>query len=133
VAQPDSLAALRIPTVRRFAVGRIVSVLGAQMLSVAIGWQLYDRTGSAWSLGLVGLVQIVPVVLLALPAGQAADKYPRRFLAMGAHGVLAICATSLALVTHLARDGALVVDPADEITGAMLVVHGGKVVAHPLT
>ena len=101
MAQPDSLAALRIPTVRRFAVGRIVSVLGAQMLSVAIGWQLYDRTGSAWSLGLVGLVQIVPVVLLALPAGQAADKYPRRFLAMGAHGVLAICATSLALVTHL--------------------------------
>jgi len=87
--------------VRRFALGRIVSVLGAQMLSVAIGWQLYDRTGSAWSLGLVGLVQIVPVVLLALPAGQAADKYPRKLMAMGAHGVLALCAAGLALVTHL--------------------------------
>lgn len=101
MAQPDSLAALRIPEVRRFALGRIVSVLGAQMLSVAIGWQLYDRTGSAWSLGLVGLVQIVPVVLLALPAGQAADKYPRKLMAMGAHAVLALCAAGLALVTHL--------------------------------
>jgi NAD(P) transhydrogenase subunit alpha len=37
----------------------------------------------------------------------------------------------LALITHLARDSALVIDPADEITGAMLVVHGGKVVVHP--
>ncbi|HEY2029259.1 MAG TPA: MFS transporter [Myxococcales bacterium] len=95
----DSLAALRIPEVRRFALGRIVSVLGAQMLSVAIGWQLYDRTGSAWSLGLVGLVQIVPVVLLALPAGQAADKYPRKWMAMGALTLLALSAAGLAVVT----------------------------------
>ena len=96
---PDSLAALRIPEVRRFAVGRILSVLGAQMLSISVGWQLYDRTGSAWALGLVGLVQIVPVVVLALPAGQAADRVPRRPLAMAAHGVLALCAAGLALVS----------------------------------
>jgi MFS family permease len=96
----DSLAALKLPFVGRFAAGRIVSVLGAQMLSVAVGWQLYDRTGSAWSLGLVGLVQIVPVLLLALPAGQAADRYPRRTLALFAHATLALTAAGLALVSH---------------------------------
>jgi MFS family permease len=96
----DSIAALRIPVVRRFAIGRILSVLGAQMLSVAVGWQLYERTNSAWSLGLVGLVQIVPVVLLALPAGQAADRMPRRTLAIWAHAMLAVCAAGLALISH---------------------------------
>jgi MFS family permease len=101
VASPDSLAALRLPVVRRFAIGRVVSALGAQMLSVAVGWQLYERTGSAWALGFVGLVQIIPVVFLALPAGQAADKYPRKWLAMAAHGILAVCAAGLALVTYL--------------------------------
>jgi MFS family permease len=100
LSSPDSLAALRIPAVRRFAVGRILSVLGAQMLSVAIGWQLYERTNSAWSLGLVGLVQIVPVVLLALPAGQAADRMPRRLLAMAAHSLLMVAAAGLAIVSH---------------------------------
>jgi MFS family permease len=100
LSSPDSLGALRVPAVRRFAIGRIVSVLGAQMLSVAIGWQLYERTNSAWSLGLVGLVQIVPVVLLALPAGQAADRFPRRKLAMGAHALLGLAAAGLALVSH---------------------------------
>jgi MFS family permease len=101
VPQADSLAALRIPEVRRFAVGRVISATGSQMLSVAVGWQLYEMTGSAWALGFVGLVQIIPVVFLALPAGQAADRYPRKLIAMGAHAVLSICAVGLALVTFL--------------------------------
>ncbi len=94
----DSTAALRIPAVRRFAAGRLLSTLAAQMLSVAVGWQLYDRTGSAFALGLVGLVQIIPVVLLALPAGQLADRVPRRNLAAAAHALLFLCASGLALV-----------------------------------
>jgi MFS family permease len=95
----DSLAALRLPAVRRFTAGRLLSTLAAQMLSVAVGWQLYERTGSAFALGLVGLVQIVPVVLLALPAGQLADRLPRRDLAMVAHALLCLCAAGLALVS----------------------------------
>ena len=75
-------AALRIPAVRAFALGRIVSVLGAQMLDVAVGWQLYDRTHSPLALGFVGLSQVIPVVLLALPAGAAADRFDRRRMAM---------------------------------------------------
>lgn len=48
------------------------------MLLVAMGWQMYDLTHSAWDLGLVGLVQFVPALLLALPAGQTVDRHDRR-------------------------------------------------------
>jgi MFS family permease len=97
----DSFAALRLPAVRGFAVGRIASVFGAQMLDVAVGWQLYERTGSAFSLGLVGLVQVVPVVLLALPAGAAADRFDRRWQTMLAQTGMALCALGLGLISWL--------------------------------
>ncbi len=101
----DALAALRIPVVRAFALGRLVSVLGFQMLSVAVGWQLYERTGSAWSLGLVGAFELAPVLLLMLPAGHIADRFPRRNVAMFAHSLLAVAALGLAAVS--ARNGAV--------------------------
>lgn len=56
---------------------RIFATLGSQMLMVAIGWQMYDLTGSAWDLGLVGLYQFAPALLLTLVAGHAADHYHR--------------------------------------------------------
>ena len=49
-----------------------------QMLLVALGWQMYDLTGSAWDLGLVGLMQFVPALLLTIPAGQLVDRVDRR-------------------------------------------------------
>jgi MFS family permease len=57
---------------------RITAGFGFQMLSVAVGWQIYDLTREAFDLGLVGLVQFVPSLLLALPAGHAADQFDRR-------------------------------------------------------
>ena len=98
---PDSLAALRNPLFRRFALGRIVSVLGAQMVSLAVGFQLYERTGSAFALGAVGLVELVPVLFLALPAGHLADRFSRRDVAIFAHAVLAVSSLGLALVAAL--------------------------------
>jgi len=56
---------------------RLFGVAAQQMLMVAIGWQMYDLTGSAWDLGLVGLLQFLPAVLLALPAGQVIDRFHR--------------------------------------------------------
>ena len=50
---------------------------------------------------MVGLVEIVPVVVLALPAGQAADRFRRRNVAMAAHALLALCAFGFALVSLL--------------------------------
>jgi MFS family permease len=57
---------------------RVVAVLAFHMQAVAVGWQLYMLTGSALDLGLVGLVQFVPMFVLTLPAGQMADRFDRR-------------------------------------------------------
>jgi MFS family permease len=51
------------------------------MAAVAIGWLVYERTGSAYDLGLIGLAQFVPMVLLTLPVGHFADRYDRRLIA----------------------------------------------------
>ena len=56
---------------------RLASVTASQMLMVALGWQMYDLTGSAWDLGLVGLLQFLPALALALPAGQWIDRHHR--------------------------------------------------------
>lgn len=61
-----------------FWFARIASGFGFQMLSVAVGWQIYAITGRALDLGLIGLAQFIPSVLLALPAGHVADQFERR-------------------------------------------------------
>lgn len=64
----------------RFLVARAFAIVAYQMVSVAIGWQMYDITRSAFSLGMVGLVQFLPSLLLVLYVGHAADRYDRRRL-----------------------------------------------------
>jgi predicted MFS family arabinose efflux permease len=96
----DAFAALRHPFVRRFAIGRFAATAGWQMINVAVGWDLYERTGDPWSLGLVGVVELAPVLLLIVVAGNAADRYPRRHVAVFAHGLVAIAAVGLALVSQ---------------------------------
>ena len=56
---------------------RVSGMMGTQMLMVAVGWQMYELTASAWDLGLVGLYQFVPALLLTLVAGHVADRYHR--------------------------------------------------------
>ena len=61
----------------RLWLARLSSVAAGQMLMVAVGWQMYDLTGSAWDLGLVGLLQFLPALALALVAGHVIDRYHR--------------------------------------------------------
>lgn len=61
----------------RFMGARFLAVCASQMLMVAVAWHMYDLTGSAWDLGLVGLFQFVPALLLTLPAGHVADRVHR--------------------------------------------------------
>ena len=68
-APHDAYAALRVPAFRRYLTGNVLALLGAQMQFVAVGWDIYERTGQTLQLGLVGLVQVVPVILLALLGG----------------------------------------------------------------
>ena len=69
---------LKQPYFGNFWIARVLSSTSFQMLSVAIGWQMYDLTHDAFSLGLVGLVQFIPMLLLTLFVGQAADRFDRR-------------------------------------------------------
>ncbi len=95
----DAFAALRIPYVRSFALGQVAAVIGAQMISVAVGWELYERTHNPWSLGLVGLIELAPMLVLTVPAGNAADRYPRRHVAMFAHVLLCLAGLGLAFAS----------------------------------
>ena len=78
----DPYAAFRFHDYRLFTVGWFLAMVGARVQSVAIGWEMYSRTGDALSLGLVGLAQALPTMLLALPAGYLADRFSRPLLVM---------------------------------------------------
>jgi len=97
----DAYAALRLRDFRLFLSGHLIATLGVQMQTVAVGWQLYERTGSAFALGLVGLIQIVPILGLALPAGHVADRFDRRKVLMLGLALFALAAFGLALVSAL--------------------------------
>ena len=73
----DPYAALRLPDYRRLMMACLATSFGGEIQAMAIGWELYRRTHSASVLGLIGLVMIIPVYALALPAGHAADRHSR--------------------------------------------------------
>jgi MFS family permease len=96
LARHDPYAALRFRDFRLLIGGRFIAQIGEMMVSVAVGWELYERTGDAFSLGLVGLVQVIPVMLLSLPAGYIADRYNRKQVVLISQLVLIVCALALA-------------------------------------
>lgn len=91
----------------RIVVARSLTTLGRQMLSVAVGYELYARTRSALMLSLVGLMQIIPVIVMFIPAGALVDRRDRRGLARGAALLLAVIGAALAVTS--ATDGPLVI------------------------
>ena len=81
----------------RLMLCRVSGTAANQMLMVALGWQMYDLTQSAWDLGLVGLAQFVPALLLTLPAGQWVDRNDRRMTLSVSLLIQAVVALVLAL------------------------------------
>lgn len=75
-----------------FWIARVCSTVGYQMLALTIGWQIYELTNSAFDLGLVGLIQFVPAVILTLLIGHAADRYDRRLIVRSAQCVHVLAA-----------------------------------------
>ncbi|HEX6576016.1 MAG TPA: MFS transporter [Gemmatimonadaceae bacterium] len=104
----DPYAALRFRDFRLFLFGRMLGVIGWQMLQVALGWELYERTHSALALGLVGLVTAIPVVVLALPAGHLADRMDRKKIVIAAQMVFVSMSLSLSFLSHIAGPIALI-------------------------
>ena len=76
----DPLAPFRLRDYRLVSAGILLAALIERSQGVAIGWDLYERTGSALALGTIGLVQFLPVCLLFLPAGHLADAFDRRWV-----------------------------------------------------
>ena len=73
----DPYAALRVRDYQLYLPGSTLANFGMRMQGAAVLWEIYERTGSALHLGFVGLVQILPVIALTLPAGHAADQFSR--------------------------------------------------------
>ena len=78
-----------------FLLSRSLSRFSSQIAAVAIGWQVYDLTGRAFDLGMVGLIQFLPTALLVFVAGSAADRYRRRRVVQACQIVEALTALYL--------------------------------------
>src|SRR6056297_2184255 len=75
---PGPYAVFRFPAVRNLLLGGVLVRIGAAAQGLAIGWEMYQRTDQPLALGLIGLVQAIPMLLLTLPAGYLADVFDRR-------------------------------------------------------
>jgi MFS family permease len=97
----DPYAVLRNRDLVLYLTGRFAASLGQQMLTVAVGWELYERTNSTLALGLVGLTQMVPMVLFTLPAGHVADNYDRKSIILWMTLVIGCASVGLTLISSL--------------------------------
>jgi MFS family permease len=90
---------LRYPNIPAFLGSRSLSALAYQMQTVAVGWQIYELTRSPLALGLVGLAQFLPMVLLVFVSGQVVDRFDRRLIASICQGLSALCAVAFAVAS----------------------------------
>jgi len=82
---------LRLRDYRLYLGGRFFAAMSQQMLSVAIGWYLYDLTGDPLTLGYAGLAMFLPIAIFTLPGGDVADRFDRRQILAITHLVQAVC------------------------------------------
>jgi len=82
-----------------FLIGRFIAVFGLQMLSVAVDWEIYERTKSTLALGIVGLSQMLPIILWTLPAGYIADNFNRKRVVLQMTVLICFSALGLTLIS----------------------------------
>jgi MFS family permease len=97
----DTRSVFREPRYMRFWFARICSTISFQMAAVAVGWQMYALTHSTFALGMVGLVQFLPMVLLTLVVGQVADRFNRKTIISICQVVEGLTLALLALSSYL--------------------------------
>jgi MFS family permease len=91
---PQAKIAFQYPSFRNFMMARFLITAASEMQSVAIGWQVYNLTHRPRDLGLVGLSQFLPGILLFLVAGHTADRLPRK-------RILQTCSAAFSLISLL--------------------------------
>src|ERR1700677_5099490 len=89
-AGASARAAFAYRDFRLYQAARFLSTIANQMLSVAVGWQVYELTRRPFDLGLVGLVQFLPAIGLSLLTGNAADRLDRRRIVLVCYAALAL-------------------------------------------
>ncbi len=109
---------LRQPAFLRFWLARTLSTAGFQIIAVVVGWQIFALTGSTLELGLIGLMQFLPMLVLTIPAGHVADQYDRRTIVRVCQTVEAMAAAALALGSAEGWLGAHVIFAAVAVIGA---------------
>jgi len=95
----DAYAALRIKDYRWFIIARVTLTFAIQIQSVIVGWQVYELTHDALSLGMIGLAEAIPYLCIALFAGHAADIINRKKIILYAGSIYLLCALLLFLVS----------------------------------
>src|SRR5258708_27196458 len=95
----DPYAALRFRDYRFYAAGNLASIIGQQMLSVALGLHIWRLTNSQMALGFVGLVQALPILFLSLSAGHVADIWNRKHIVLVTQLIVAVSLFSLSVLT----------------------------------
>lgn len=95
VHRGDRFAAFRHVSYTRFFFARFLASFAIQIISVAVGWQMYDETQNTLYLGLIGLFQFLPSLVLMLVTGTVADRYNRRAIASICMFISALCAAFL--------------------------------------
>jgi len=96
----DHYQALRFRDFRLLLLDDIVRSLGGQLLHVALGWEIYNRTNSALALGLIGFSQLVPLLVLAPLTGHIADRYNRKHVVILAQCVGMLTALGFAALSY---------------------------------
>jgi MFS family permease len=96
-APPDQASIFAHRPFALFWTGRVLTTIAFQAQAVAVGWQVYELTDSAFDLGLVGLAQFLPMLALSLLTGHAADRYDRRRIIVACQIVKVLTAAALAL------------------------------------
>ena len=100
-ASESPYAVLRHRDFSLYLAARFIAALGQQMLTMAVLWELYERTHLSIALGMVGLTQMVPMILLILPAGHVADNYERKRTILGMVFLATLSSAGLALISAL--------------------------------
>ncbi len=96
----DTYALLRNRDFVLFVVGRFISSFGQQMLVMAVGLEIWDRTHVKLNLGYVGLSSVMPRFFLTLPAGHVADNFSRYKIILWMQGLIGVACAGLTLISH---------------------------------
>jgi MFS family permease len=97
--QTDTYAVFKNRDCLFYLLARFLTSFGTEMLTVAVGWEIYERTSSSLCLGYVGLSEFLPMIAMTIPAGHVADRYERRKVIQWMQAVSFLAVAGLFLIT----------------------------------